>query len=105
MYPHRIRLRGPWTAEPLFRLMGNNERSTADLPSAFRMVMPGRWKDGGLLEFCGGVRFTRHFGYPGRIDDYERVWLTFAGLEGNAAVSLNEESLGFIEDGANVSRV
>src|SRR5262249_56850076 len=40
------------------------------------------------------VRCRRRFGYPGRIDDYERVWLTFAGIEGAADVWLNGESLG-----------
>ena len=51
--------------------------------------MPCRWRDGGLGDFAGVVRFTRPFGYPGNIDASERVWLTFAGLEGKARVSLN----------------
>src|SRR5438045_7321055 len=89
MYPHRIRLRGPWTCEPLFRFNPDGQRSTADLPSAFRMTMPGR-----LPDFRGGVRFIRPFGYPVRIDDFERVWLTFAGVEGAATVTLNDQPLG-----------
>ena len=94
MYPHRIRLRGPWTCEPQFRWDESVGRSTLDLPRPFRMTMPGRWQDGGLDDFRGGVRFTRPFGYPGRIDDYERVWLTFAGVEGQARATLNGELLG-----------
>lgn len=89
MYPHRIRLRGPWECEPL---------APADparpLPPPCRMHMPCRWRDGGLAEFAGRVRFRRRFGYPGRIDDTERVWLTFAGLTPAAAIHLNGQALG-----------
>jgi hypothetical protein len=41
-----------------------------------------------------GARFRRRFGYPGRIDAHERVWLTFAGLRGRADVWLNGQILG-----------
>jgi hypothetical protein len=61
------------------------------------MTLPCRWRDGGLAGFAGRVRFRRRFGYPGRIDDYERVWLTFAGIEGRAEVSLNGQALGVYE--------
>jgi hypothetical protein len=107
MYPHRIRLRGPWTCQPLFHYRvlpdGTVERSTDDLPPVFRMTMPGRWMDGGLLEFRGGVRCLRPFGYPGRIDDFERVWLTLAGLEERATVQLNEQVLGAIAAGGEAA--
>ncbi len=97
-YPHRIRLRGPWECEPLARL----ERPCDDpifgpfepLPPALRMNLPRRWGEGGLGDFAGRVRFTRRFGYPGRIDAHERVWLTFAGVEGLAEVRLNGRFLG-----------
>ncbi|MGH7224207.1 MAG: hypothetical protein ACRELF_13330, partial [Gemmataceae bacterium] len=36
------------------------------------------------------------FGYPGRIDAYERVWLTFAGIGGADEVRLNKHLLGHI---------
>jgi len=84
MYPHRIRLRGPWECEPLARFVvsadGRKETSTVDLPASRKMTMPCRWSEGGLKNFSGRVRFRRHFGYPGRIDENERVWLTFAGI-------------------------
>src|SRR5262249_54240836 len=63
MYPHRIRLRGPWDREPL--------------PSG-----------------DGRFRFRRRFGFPGRLDDYERVWLTVAGIAGDVSVWLNGQLLG-----------
>jgi hypothetical protein len=61
MYPHRIRLRGPWERQPAVD---------------------------------GGQRYRRRFGYPGRIDAHERVWLTFAGIGGRAVVWLNDCLLG-----------
>lgn len=85
-YPHRIRLRGPWECEPL--------TGAGPLPLSCRMILPCRWSEGGLGDFAGRVRFRRRFGYPGRIDDYERVWLTFAGIEGAAEVWLNGQFLG-----------
>jgi hypothetical protein len=71
MYPHRIRLRGPWDCEPLGRV-----------------TMPCRW------DHVGRVRCRRRFGYPGRIDAHERVWLTFAGVEAVAEAWLNGQELG-----------
>lgn len=90
MYPHRIRLRGPWECEPLARAGGDN----APLPPPLRMTIPCSWKEGGLVSFAGRVRFRRRFGYPGRLDAHERVWLTFAGVEGPAEVRLNDTPLG-----------
>jgi hypothetical protein len=91
MYPHRIRLRGPWTCEPLFCLSSDGRRHTEGLPATFRLTMPGR------VDFRGGVRLLRPFGYPGRIDELERVWLTFDGAQGRAAATLNGAPLGVWE--------
>jgi hypothetical protein len=71
MYPHRIRLRGPWECEPLGRV-----------------TVPHRW------DHAGRVRLRRRFGYPGRIDAHERVWLILPAVERIAAVRLNGELLG-----------
>jgi hypothetical protein len=101
MYPHRIRLRGPWTCQQLYRIVvgpaGGISRSSELLPPAFRVTMPSSWIDAGLGDFRGGLRLVRPFGYPGRIDDFERVWLTFAGLGGIATVTLNDTILGNID--------
>ncbi len=98
MYPHRIRLRGPWECQPLARCVlranGRTEFVTTDLPGPLRMTMPCRWSEGGLKDFAGRVRFRRRFGYPGRIDDNERVWLTMGEVDGTADVWLNGQSLG-----------
>src|SRR5437870_13868595 len=90
MYPHRIRLRGPWEYEPLARLGPNCN----DLPPWGRMTLPCHWKEGGLAGFAGRVRFLRRFHWPGRIDSHERVWLTFAGVTKTAEVWLNGVFLG-----------
>src|SRR5262249_14470768 len=103
MYPHRIRLRGPWECAPLARLTRRTDGSvTLDatpLPPPCRMTMPCRWSEGGLPGFTGRVLFRRRFGYPGQIDAHERVWLTFAGIEGTADISLNNHLVGRCDQG------
>lgn len=86
-YPHRIRLRGPWECEPIAWTNSEDER---ELPAPRRMKLPCRWHEGGLTDFEGTVRFRRRFGYPGQIDDNERVWLTFEGIEGQSQIRLND---------------
>ncbi|MGL4554244.1 MAG: hypothetical protein ACRC33_24025, partial [Gemmataceae bacterium] len=71
MYPHRIRLRGPW------------EWSRGD--DSGTLVLPGA-----LAGVTGPVTFRRRFGYPGTIDAHERVWLLTAG----GAASVNGVPLG-----------
>jgi hypothetical protein len=99
-YPHRIRLHGPWECEPLEvrdpvgRLVPSRE-----LPHGRRVRPPGSLRDLGLKGFAGRVRLRRRFGYPGQIDDFERVWLTFAGIEGLAEFHLNHQYLGKLEGG------
>jgi hypothetical protein len=56
--------------------------------------MPCRWTEAGWGEFAGRARCIRRFGYPGRIDAHERVWLTFAGVEAAVDVTLNGQRLG-----------
>jgi hypothetical protein len=96
MYPHRIRLRGPWECEALER------RGPGELPPPRRVTLPGRWAEGGLVGFAGRVRFNRRFGYPGRIDEHERVWITADGVTASAELSLNGTPVGRFraEDGA-----
>jgi hypothetical protein len=88
VYPYRIRLAGPWEYQLLERAGGG------ELPPPGRMTMPCHWQDGGLDDFAGRVRFVRRFGRPRRLDPHERVWLTFAGIGGSAAVDLNGTPLG-----------
>lgn len=102
MYPHRIRLRGPWECEPLKRRDFPPVPGEEPLPTPCRMTMPCHWNRGGLPGFTGRVRFRRSFGYPGRLDDYERVWLTFAGIGGEAEAVLNDRPLGRIATGSAI---
>jgi hypothetical protein len=87
MYPHRLRLRGPWECEPLRR------RPPGTLPPPRRVTLPGRWVDFGLTDFAGSVRFRRRFGCPTNVDADERVWLTGAGVTDRAEAILNGVSL------------
>lgn len=84
-YPHRIRLRGPWEYE----LPGESPPS--------RATMPCHWRDLGLAPPCPALRWRRRFGYPGRIDAHERVWLTFADGWRRSAVQLNGAVLGRLD--------
>jgi hypothetical protein len=94
VYPHRIRLRGPWECEPLSRTPAPPGDRVEPLQPKGRVTLPCRWGECGLSGFAGRVRFRRRFGYPGRLDSFERVWLTFDGVEGTADVSLNGQVLG-----------
>jgi hypothetical protein len=59
------------------------------------VTVPGRQGESVLPGFGGRVRFRRRFGYPGRIDAHERVWLTFEDVAGEAEIRLNDRALGF----------
>lgn len=87
VYPHRIRLRGPWEWYPL-----------TPGPEPRRLTMPCRWRDAGLV-YSGPAKLVRSFGYPGRIDDIERVWLLAQHVAGAAEVLLNGQNLGTTCDG------
>jgi hypothetical protein len=93
VYPHRIRLRGPWECEPVESFSGG------PVPAAGRVKMPCRWAEAGWADFTGRVRCVRRFGYPGRLDEHERVWLTFAGADHAAEMTLNGHHLGRHEGG------
>ena len=82
MYPHRIRLRGPWECVPM----------ESSLVSRW-VTMPSGWVAAGLAGFRGAARFTRRFGYPGRIDEGEHVWLLGEVARGCQSVSLNGQLL------------
>jgi hypothetical protein len=62
--------------------------------------MPCRWGETGMARLGGRVRCRRRFGFPGRIDAHERVWLTVAGVSDRAAIALNGTSLGRAEGAA-----
>ena len=84
MYPHRIRLRGHWECAA----EGQNPR---------RCTVPCQLAEFGLIETP--VRLIRKFGYPGRIDAHERVWLTLADINGSATLTLNDHLLGEAQNG------
>jgi hypothetical protein len=77
MYPHRIRLRGPWECE-------------AEGPGdARRITMPCRWRDLGLNAATEYARCRRRFGLPRQLDPHERVWLVFENAAAVQGVDLN----------------
>jgi beta-mannosidase len=98
MYPHKINLRGPWECEAVCRTVihrtGQIDALNGKLPEKCQMNMPSRWATGGLGLFNGRVRFARTFQWPGTLDWYERLWLTFHGADYFSTVVLNGAELG-----------
>jgi hypothetical protein len=97
MYPHRIRLRGPWYYLPLRGVLRQADGSVTsisdgDLPLG-TVKLPCRWGDVGFGALAGTVRFIRHFGLPRQLDPHERVWLEFTNSNAIRQVSLNAEVL------------
>lgn len=112
MYPHRIRLRGPWTAEPLShtRLWGDGRHEMVDatVPAAVSMTPPCRWTTAGLADFSGQVRFRRRFQWVHELAPFEQLWLCFLGVDYFAEVTLNGHQLGrhegaFLPFGFNIT--
>jgi len=93
-YPHRIRLRGPWVCQPL-----EADSMERTLPQDREVAMPGCLRQFGLPGFSGEVLFRRNFGYPGRIDSWERVWLTCDDIAGKSDICLNDKMLGKAQTG------
>lgn len=56
--------------------------------------MPCRWAETAFGPFIGQMQCVRKFGWPGRLDSWERVWLIGSGVREEAALHLNGEFLG-----------
>lgn len=80
MYPHRIRLRGPWEL-----------RRDAEV---IRVNMPARWCDLGWPTGPWSAKLTRKFGLPRTLDDYERVWITCSDVSDASRWILNGQLVG-----------
>lgn len=108
--PHTIRLRGPWSYQPLartVRLPGGTTEVEPDgepLPPEGTQRMPGDWSETLGANFRGRVRFTRHFHRPTGLDARDRVDLVLAEVEGSAELVLNDQPLGRIALGAGAAR-
>ncbi len=87
MYPHRIRLRSRWDCEPL---ASPDQGARQPVPPRHLVTMPCSRGKAGLPGFDGRLRYRRCFGFPGRIDAHERVWLTFDGISDDAEIRLND---------------
>jgi hypothetical protein len=97
MYPHRIRLRGPWDFEIL-----TSETPVPDSLTQGRMTMPCQLGAAGLAGFKGSLRLIRRFGMPRTLDATEHVWLDCAGAGNTLQVELNEQALGDFAGGFSV---
>src|SRR5262245_16569533 len=102
--PHRIRLRGPWSYQPLCRLIplesGCFRETRENLPPAGTLHLPADW--GGVLgaAFQGTVRFTRPFAKPTGLDSASRVWLVIDDVDWQASTVLNDRLCGEVVSSA-----
>ena len=81
MYPHFIRLRGPW------------EVAQGSAPPVV-VKMPACWDHVPLADLHGPVRFLRKFGAPRQLDDGEFVWIVFRDFPTVVTAELNGVTLG-----------
>lgn len=95
---HKIRLRGPWTCEPLAwtQLLPNGEMLDVarPLPAAGTLVLPADWSSIVGVDFRGRVKFTRRFGRPTGLDAHTSVFLVVDAVDQRATIELNGERLG-----------
>ncbi len=66
------------------------------------MILPYLPGEAELFGLAGRVRFVRRFGYPGRIDSHERVWLVVDALAGQARLAVNKTDLGTHSDSVEI---
>ena len=83
VYPHYIRLRGPWQ----YRTLESPER-------AGTLTVPGSWSQYGLTDYWGRAELRRRFHWMATHDSAERVWLCAEGCVGQAHLVLNGRMLG-----------
>lgn len=84
MYPHRIRLRGPWEAK-FASSDGQSEEKRLNFPSTWAALPQ---------DLNGPVRLVRNFGRPRELDENEHVWLTWSGVTATASLQFNSDLLG-----------
>ena len=98
IYPHAIRLRGPWQFEPLARSVEGSDGQIIercdDLPPPGRGTVPSDWGAALGADFRGRVAYRRSFNPPATLDSYERLWLIVEGADAQGAVWLNGVQLG-----------
>lgn len=96
IYPHVIRLAGPWECEVLRTDSGSPTSTTSQ-----RIQPP--LNCGALFgsDFRGQVRFRRRFNRPTNLDPQEAVWLVIENGEAHGRVGLNELSIGELRSDAS----
>ena len=103
MYPHRIRLRGPWEVEASdgsarsvkFPILWSDllgERRGLSPPETYDRAFPEGMNPSARQDIA-----RRSFGAPSRLDAHERVWLIGEGVAGPVEASLNDRPLGVFE--------
>src|SRR5262245_55509128 len=103
---HTIRLRGPWSVEPVQRFVlqpdGSYKPRGDDLPPAARATMPADWSTLFGADFFGRVRYRRTSQKPTGLDWGERVFLVLEGPRSRGGVILGRRQLGDVVAGGTL---
>lgn len=99
---HTIRLRGPWSFDPLerFDLPSHIDAPHQPLPEGGDVSLPDDWRTCIGENFAGVVRFRRWFNLPTGLTPEHQVLLVIDQVDGRAIVRLTGEHLGIIEPGS-----
>lgn len=84
MYPHEIRLRGPWQ----YRVLSTPGPSTGTL------TVPGFLQHQRLGNDNGPIELSRNFNWVARLEPTDDVWLVLDKVAGSATIRLNGKALG-----------
>lgn len=106
IYPHVIRLRGPWHFEVL-PTQDTDTEPAGDAPAASATdshdprpagsaPLPHDWTSGVECGDQSRICWRRRFSRPSNLDPGEAVWLCIAGRGATLAIVLNGQSLGTI---------
>ncbi len=106
IYPHLIRLRGPWhfevlpaqdrNAQPAGGVLAASAPDAHDPRPAGSAPLPHDWTSGVECGNQSRICWRRRFSRPSNLDPGEAVWLCIAGRGATLAIALNGQSLGTI---------
>jgi len=101
--PHRIRLRGPWNIEPLWRWVPGDQaswqQSSTDLPPGGTFTAPQRWSNVLGPDFRGSAKLSRRFHRPTGLEPDSKLWLVVGDLAWPTEIRLNEQPIASINSG------
>lgn len=90
MYPHAIRLRGPWQCQRIHDGGAASEPATVSLPCAWHSLQ--------IAGERSRVRLQRAFNKPSNLDPHERLWLVCEPTGARGVIQCNGHTLGSVPE-------